>query len=795
MYQRIHRGLPSPRLGIIMLMIASAPSACRGDSNRPATGAVLLGAPPPPVVVPAGGNLLGRSTFKDRRSLPWMPLFLEPATGEAGVMNGAYCVRIDHFGKNAWDVQLRHREMTVQKKHTYYVRYSAWASKPIKIRAKVGMSGAPYTEYWAEAPVVPVARTEFKDKFQMWAADDPSVEFAFHLNDPEAKPPVTVCFDELHLVDPEFTRPPEAMAKPLPAVRVNQAGYYPHGPKRATWVLGGNLAQKRSRQPVPFELVDRQGSVVHRGMTEPFGRDPTSGTEVERIDFSSYAGTGEAFRLRVRANQAGETVVESDPFPVRPAAFQRIGRDAIRYFYYTRSGIALEAPFVEDPVWARPAGHPTDAKVRCAPDAGCSRELDVSGGWYDAGDYGKYVVNGGFTVWLLLNLWQVSHELGLPVSGTKDRDLNLPESGNGKPDLLDEVKWELSWLLRMQVPSPDPDAGLVHHKMHDADWTALGTPPMLVASNPRYLRPVSTAATLNLAAVGAQAARIYSQVDPEFATRCLAAAKRAWAAAEAHPALYITAADHRGGGAYEDSDTSDERFWAAVELYLATGEPAFFTALSQSPHYLRQRPRGADGLPQAMDWRTTDVLGTLSLALDASRISAQVRESNKRAIVGIAEQYLALSDADAFGQPYSGTHYNWGSNSFILNNGIILAYAHAFTKDPRFLRGAVAALDYVLGRNALAKSYVSGYGARPLTNPHHRLWARSIDPKFPPPPPGVVSGGPNSDLQDPYSKAGNLGCIGQTCYFDHIEAYSANEVAINWNAALAWLVAYVNAVL
>jgi endoglucanase len=131
----------------------------------------------------------------------------------------------------------------------------------------------------------------------------------------------------------------------------------------------------------------------------------------------------------------------------------------------------------------------------------------------------------------------------------------------------------------------------------------------------------------------------------------------------------------------------------------------------------------------------------------------------------------------------------------MMNNGLILAYAHAFTKDRRFLAGAVAAMDYVLGRNALGKSYVSGYGSRPLTNPHHRLWAHSIDPKFPTPPPGVLSGGPNSDLQDPYSKSLHPHCIGQTCYVDHIEAYSANEEAINWNAALSWLAAYVDATL
>ena len=287
---------------------------------------------------------------------------------------------------------------------------------------------------------------------------------------------------------------------------------------------------------------------------------------------------------------------------------------------------------------------------------------------------------------------------------------------------------------------------------------------------------------------------MFATVDPKFAERCLAAAKRAWAAAEAHPALLISNADNKGGGPYDDATISDERFWAASELFVTTGEQAFFGILSKSPHYLQLKAHEQE-TPVALDWRTTDALGTLTLALGLRHTSAQVREANRKSIVAVAEKYLALSKADGFGQPYVGTHYTWGSNSFIMNNGLIMAYAHAFTKDPRFLAGAVAAMDYLLGRNALGKSYVSGYGARPLTNPHHRLWAHSVDPKFPPPPPGVIAGGPNSDLQDPYSKGLHPHCIGQTCYVDHIEAYSANEEAINWNAALSWLAAYVNAAL
>jgi endoglucanase len=137
--------------------------------------------------------------------------------------------------------------------------------------------------------------------------------------------------------------------------------------------------------------------------------------------------------------------------------------------------------------------------------------------------------------------------------------------------------------------------------------------------------------------------------------------------------------------------------------------------------------------------------------------------------------------------------YPWGSNSFIINNMMILGYAYDFAKKDEYLEGMVLGMDYLLGRNGMAQSYVTGYGQNPLKNPHHRFWAKQYDPKFPPAPPGAVSGGPNSSLQDPYVKAaGLMGCQPQKCFMDHIEAWSVNEITINWNAPFAWVTAYLD---
>ena len=122
-----------------------------------------------------------------------------------------------------------------------------------------------------------------------------------------------------------------------------------------------------------------------------------------------------------------------------------------------------------------------------------------------------------------------------------------------------------------------------------------------------------------------------------------------------------------------------------------------------------------------------------------------------------------------------------------------MGLAYDVTKDPKYVDAAEDSMSYLLGRNPLDQSYVTGYGARPLRNPHHRFWAHQANPAFPEPPPGILSGGPNSNLQDPYGVAARLrGCAPMKCFVDHIEAYSANEEAINWNASLAWVAAFLD---
>ncbi|MFO7178122.1 MAG: glycoside hydrolase family 9 protein [Pseudomonadota bacterium] len=744
---------------------AATPS---GDAG----GAALV--PPPP----AGNNLLKESTFERGTSIPWMTSFTAPAAGSAEVTDGAYCVTVTEKGENPWDAQFRHREMVIQKDHQYSLVFKIWSSAPTQVRPKLGMAGPPYTEYWGRVIDVTPTPAYHTATIRMMRDDDPTAELAFHIGGSIATAPLPyrICIDDVRLEDPQFAPPPERTREPPPRVAVNQIGYFPRGIKVAT-------VRTSATEPVAWELVDASGKAVANGTTTVFGNDAASGEHVHVVDFSAFTTPGTGYVLRVGTDA-------SYPFDVGTELYSRLKYDALAFFYHNRSGIEIRMPYAGDPALARPAGHESDKSVPCQPGSGCSYSLDVSGGWYDAGDHGKYVVNGGISVWTLLNLYERTRAFGSPAVFA-DGTMNIPENANRVPDLLDEARWEMEFLLRMQVPEGQPLAGLVHHKMHDAAWTGLGLAPH-EDKQPRFLHEPSTAATLNLAATGAQCARIWRTIDAAFSKRCLEAAERAYAAALKHPSLLADPKDTNGGGAYDDDDVTDEFYWAAAELFATTGKPEYKSALEASPHHARF-PAVTDGHPSSMTWRDTAALGMISLAVARSDALAKTMRGR---VIETADAYLAVQAKEGYRTPVAPNRegrYTWGSNAFVLNNALVLALAYDFAKQKKYLDGVVLAMDYLLGRNPLAQSYVTGYGERPLENPHHRFWAHQAVATYPKPPPGIVSGGPNSRIEDPYSQAAGLkGCVPQKCFVDHIEAWSVNEITINWNAPFAWVAAFLD---
>lgn len=749
------------------------------------------------------GDIIQNHTFDGGVGLPWHVVETFPAEAEFSIDNGKYNIEIIDRGTKRWDVQFRHRGLTIESGHTYTVEFTVSATKDCKIYPKIGDQGEPYDEYWnynnnwdfielkANKPQT------ISQEFTMDGATKSNCEFAFHLGGTECATsplPYTITFDDIYVKDPRFPGYTAEEPEPTNEIRVNQEGYYPGLDKKATLVSS-------STSPVAWKLIDSSGRTVEDGQTKVIGYDEASGDRVHIIDFSSYKTEGRGYTL-----VSGSA--DSMTFNISKDLYSQMKYDAMKYFYHNRSGIEIKLPYCEESQWARPAGHPNDVMK---PDPSKSYKgnysLDLTGGWYDAGDHGKYLVNGGISTWTVMNQYERALYYGdTSVAPFADDSLNIPESGNGYPDILDESRYNVEVLLKMQVPSGSLK-GMAHHKAHDEMWTALAVPPHMDEMD-RYLQPPSTAATLNLAAVGAQASRLWEQYDSAFASKCLTVAESAWDAAIANPDIYAGMEQGPGGGAYGDNYVKDDFYWAACELFVTTGASKYEDYMKSSKHYLEMPSElvggEALGLTGCFDWGNTAGLGTISLALVPNDLGASEVAKAKANIKAAADDFIAIGNAQGYGAPIEEKQttptlfgYPWGSNSFIANEAIVMSYAYDFSgqKDVKYLNGAASAMDYLMGRNPNVQCYVSGYGENPAENPHHRFWSYQADNSFPKAPGGCLVGGPNSGLEDPWVRGSGWlpgARPAQKCYMDNIESWSTNEITINWNAPLAWVSAYLD---
>ena len=562
-----------------------------------------------------------------------------------------------------------------------------------------------------------------------------------------------------------------------PAVRVNQLGYLPSGPKRATLIHD-------AVEPITFIVQGADGSPLLAGRSQPWPvrPEPSSGMAVHVLDFTDLGPAGASVRVAAAGRR-------SHPFDVTDGLYGGLRTDALRFFSLMRSGDPIDEAMA--PGYGRPAGHAgrfpnrgdTAVAAWTGPEAArlypgwqMPGRFDVSGGWYDAGDYGKYVTSGAIAVWQLLST--------LEVLGRTHGDAVTGGFGSA---LVAECRWQLDWLLRMQIPAGDRLAGLVFHRVHGTEWSPL---PGWAHEDPteRVLHRPSTPATLQLAAAGAHAARLLARFDPPFAQRLLAAARTAYAAAHRHPPL-VPPDDHAryGGGPYDDDDISDDMYWAAVELWLATGEDGYRQDLVASPEHT------SDAFdPTGFDFQRVTAPARLDLALAGRRLDDHQRvvDSVRRG----ADRLLRLQERQPWGQPYAPADgWEWGSNGRLLNNLVVLGVGHLVTGDTRYSDAVVGGMDYLLGRNALGQSYVTGYGTDFSYHQRTRQFGHDLDQAMPPPPPGALAGGANSRPAPdfPYDPR-LLGLPPQCCYLDEPTSEVTNDICIRWNAPLVWITTYLD---
>lgn len=755
----------------------------------------------------AAYELLGNNTFDYGVGLPWHMVVSDPAKASFDISGGKYKITVNNPGANRWDVQLRHKELTLEKGRTYTVKFKIVSTKNCKIYTRIGDQGDPYNEYWnynksfSTIDLQANVSKTVEDSFTMNNDTVKQCEFAFYLGGDLSATglPYTVAFDDIYLTDPTGIQPPQPPLEPNYYIRVNQQGYFPNLKKIATYYSS-------STTPVGWELVNSSGSVVAVGKTSVKGFDNSSGDSVHIIDFSSFKELGTGYTLRT------DNYDESMPFDIRDDLYTDLKYQALKYFYYNRSGTPIEMPYADNSELSRIATNPKDVLGEDPTESDNGNyTLDITGGWDNDDDDGKCVVNSGIATWTLMNQYEYALNCGGYLdSPCKDGTLNIPESGNGCPDILDEARYNLQALLNMQVPSGNTLSGMVHHKVSSKRvLSSTGT------VTKRFLQPPSTAATLNLAAVAAQGSRLWKNYDSAFSNKCLAAAETAWNAAIANPEMLVGTTNGTLTTDYGDNYVGDEFYWAACELYITTGEDKYLDYIKNSKHYLEIPTTLTGGIDidttGCFDWCNTAGMGTLSLTLANNRLSASDVATAKANVIKAADEFISIANSQGYGVPIKectvdclSTNSNgevssivgfpYSSNSYIVNEGIVMAYAYDFSYyNKNYLNGIVGAMDYLLGRNPRTQSYITGYGDKPLENPHHLFWAYQIDNSLPKAPAGCLSSGPNSGLQDDWVK-GSGWKVGEIppekCFMDCAQSWSTNDLDINLNAPLAWVSAY-----
>ena len=537
---------------------------------------------------------------------------------------------------------------------------------------------------------------------------------------------------------------PAAAARPG-QIMTNQVGYLPFAPKR--FLVSGMGARKG------WALLDSSGRAARQGNLSPQGFWAASEDSLRLGDFSGWTRPGR-YRIAVGDSQGPEILISD-------TAYRAISKASLRAYWYQRCGADLPADLAGP--WARKAGHP-DTALPVAEVPGRKGKLDVHGGWYDAGDYGKYVVNAGITLGNLLSIQETWPD------AFPDRSLSIPESGNGISDLLDQARWEIEWFFRMQ----DKDGG-VFFKVGSKSWDGFVEPA--AASLPRFVFGKSTTSTLDAAAVFAQASRVWKRIDPAFSRECLARAERGWKWAGSRP---FTGAplDEGGTGSYSDFRATDERFWAACELWLSTGG-AEYRSLAAS------LSDSVDLSPSAW-WQDVGDMGWFSLARlgkdDPLALTARAK------IASGADTILARIEGSPGRIP--DETFPWGSNDRELQGAVTLI--QAWLRDPRdsYRDGALEILDYVLGRNPMEVSFVTGFGRGSPNRIHARIPRGQGTPPFP----GFLVSGPDGAHDDDLTKdPSGVRWNGEPparSWKDEWRSYATNEVAINWNSSLAYVLAW-----
>lgn len=530
---------------------------------------------------------------------------------------------------------------------------------------------------------------------------------------------------------------------------INQIGYYPNTTKTALLI---NLSAPK---PGKVQLVSNRTkrTVFETGLSAP-QQDGASQDIIQTIDFSKFNKEGSYYL------KSGN--IKSYPFQIGKNIYRETLSKLLRSYYLQRCGVGVRdsASGVN-----HPPCHLSDGLIAHtdAFNQG-GKHKPAIGGWHDAGDYGKYVGPTAVTVGRLLSLYEQYPKL------FSDRQLAIPESGNRRPDILDEVKIGLDWMLTMQR-----EDGAVYRKLSGKEWPGAILPHE--DKQTRYVYGISTSETAKLAGAMAMAHRIYAPYDSKLAQIYLKAAQKAWTFLQREPSAKVdwVEGDDSGSGAYLNQSPEgrlqtdkNDRLWAAAELFITTGNSAFEQYLVQNI---------ASWTYSLYEWTDPSTLGmTDYLMLTGRKESENLKQQIKTKLLQRADSLM--QKVAASGYRLANQDFIWASNKRAAEEGITLLHAYRITGNQNYFRAAVDQLDYLLGRNHFNKSFITGVGSNSVRNVHHRIaQAKKIVI------PGLMVGGPNAKAEDGIAPKD----LGLLSYLDDERSYATNEYAIDYNASVIGL--------
>ncbi|MBQ6041259.1 MAG: glycoside hydrolase family 9 protein [Oscillospiraceae bacterium] len=684
-----------------------------------------------PAVGFAADNLISNSTF-ETGTADWGTYKESGGACKLTTEDGKLALKVSSVGTKNYAVQLFYDIIPLYQNATYRLSYEISSDVERYVEGMIQQNGGTYQSYTWKGIQIGPEPVKVDYQFTMTKDTDIMAKMCFNCGlqekDPEL-PEHTVYLDNVVLEIVDDSEVDYSQVGPYRApILTNQIGYRTNDKKTAVVRADGGDT---------FKVVNADTKEVVYTNTLGEAVENKSAQETDRIaDFSEVKEAGKYYITCGDLDQSYTFVIADNPYA-------KLVDESVRMFYLQRCGCEIQ-----DEKFGHKACHTSEATVY-----GTSDKIDVSGGWHDAGDYGRYTVAAAKAVADLLYAYDANPELFSDSIG-------IPESNNGVPDILDEVRYELEWMLKMQAAD-----GGVYHKVSCKTFPGYVAPDKEVGE--LVVTPVSSTATADFCASMAMAYTFYTKIDKDFADKCLAAAEKAWAYLEANPDFNFKNPKDISTGEYGDLTDKDERYWAACQMYAATWDVKYLSGITAAK--------------TGLDWSTVGDYGNIALlTLTKEKDSDSETESTMRSnadasLKKTAESAEKLVNASPYGSPIST--YNWGSNMTIANAGVVLS-----------LQGkndaANEVLNYLLGKNPLGTCFVTGFGTVSPENPHHRpsMAANAAMP-------GMLVGGVNENLEDSAAKAYCKTEPAAKCYIDNAESYSTNEITIYWNSPLVYLLA------